>query len=87
MPDAVFYDILQELIRDLDGIWFCYDHVEDDYYRNGYTMPFPLSRAEFGKELANHAYHRRGFVWLETKRVTNNFGRRIRWHRIRPLVW
>jgi hypothetical protein len=67
--------------------WFCYDYVVQDYEREGYRMPFPLSRAEFGKELSNLVYHNRGRYWLKTKRVTNNFGCRIRWYKIEPLVW
>lgn len=100
MADHLLYDLLQgnqwapgpsEMFGWFGGgqhtRWFSYDYVVQDYERMGYDMPFPLSRAEFGKELANFVYHNRGLFWLNTKRVSNGFGSRIRWYRIVPLEW
>jgi hypothetical protein len=101
MPGVVFFDILWDLCHENgwvprpgfragdheDSVWFTYDHVVQDYYRAGYPMPFPLSRAEFGKELANFAYHLRHRVYLCTERKTNNFGTRYRRYKLEPLGW
>lgn len=69
------------------AIWFTYDNVEEEWERMGYPTPFPLSRAEFGKELANFVYHNRHRMWLRTERKTDDFGFRYRRYKLEPLGW
>ena len=74
------------------GDQFTYDDICRQYknwtgWHDKLGQDFPLSRAEFGKELADMIYNIRGTAWLENRQCWTAPNRGVRYYRIHRQWW